>query len=143
MSMMAWGWDVISCVSGSLIVVRLGWSLALGWRPAMVFRLLWYRFGLFLYMSSSFFLSLSMSFLFALLMIVEIALWHNAGMSSMLGGSLSWSIVEAWVCVWGVSWLGPRFGWVCGVGVVVLLLVTRRLASFRSFVSRLSCLLSE
>ncbi len=58
MSIMAWGWDVISFVSGSLTVVRLGWSLALGWRPAMVFRLLWYRFGLFLYVSSSFFLSL-------------------------------------------------------------------------------------
>ena len=66
MSMMACGWDVISFVSGSLIVVRFGWSLALGWRPAIVFRLLWYLLGLFLYMSSSFFLSLSMSFRFAL-----------------------------------------------------------------------------
>ncbi len=54
MSMMAWGWDVTSFVFGSLIVVRLGWSLALGWRPAMVFRLLWYLFGLFLYIASSF-----------------------------------------------------------------------------------------
>ena len=47
MSMMACGWDVISFVSGSRIIVRFGWSLALGWRPAMVFRLLWYRLGLF------------------------------------------------------------------------------------------------
>ncbi len=69
----------------------------------MVFRLAWYRFGLFLHMSSSFFLSFSMSFRFALLMIVEMALWHRAGMSSMLGGSVSWSIVETWVGVWVVS----------------------------------------
>ena len=143
MSIMAWGWDVISFVSGSLIVVRLGWSLALGWRPAMVFRLLWYRFGLFLYMSSSFFLSLSVSFLFALLMIVDIALWHSAGMSSMLGVSVSCSIVEAWVGVWVVSCEGPRSGWLCGGCVVVLLLVTSRFASLRSFVRRFSCLLSE
>ena len=47
MSMMACGWDVISFFSGSLIVVRFGWSLALGWRPAMVFRLVWYLLGLF------------------------------------------------------------------------------------------------
>ncbi len=39
MSMMAWGWDVISFVSGSLIVVRFGWSLALGLRPAVVVKL--------------------------------------------------------------------------------------------------------
>ncbi len=74
MSMMAWGWDVISFVSGSRIVVRFCWSLALGWRPAVVLRLAWYLLGLCLYKASSFFLSLSMSFLFALLIIVEIAL---------------------------------------------------------------------
>ncbi len=45
--MMAWGWDVISFVAGSRIVVRLGWSLARGRRPAEVLRLAWYRFGLF------------------------------------------------------------------------------------------------
>ena len=99
MSMMAWGWDVISFVSGSRIVVRFGWSLALGWRPAEVFRLAWYRLGLFLYMTSSFFLSLSMSFRFALLMIIEMALWHREGMSAMLGGSVSWRMVETWVGV--------------------------------------------
>ncbi len=55
----------------------------------MVLRSAWYRFGLFLYNVSSFFLSLSASFLFALLMIDEMALWHREGMSSMFGGSLS------------------------------------------------------
>ncbi len=74
MSMMAWGWDVISLVLGYLIVVRFGWSLALGWRPAKVLRLAWYLLGLCLYKVSSFLLSLSMSFLFALLIIAEIAL---------------------------------------------------------------------
>ncbi len=109
----------------------------------MVFRFAWYRFGHFLYMASSFFLSLSTSFRFAFLMIVEIALWHRAGMSSMLGGSVSWSIVETWVGVWVVSCLGPRSGWLCGGCVIVSLLVRRRFASLRSFVRRLSCLLSE
>ena len=64
MSMMAWGWVVMSFVFGSRIVVRFGWSLALGCRPAAVFRLAWYFFGLVLYMASSFFLSLSIRFLF-------------------------------------------------------------------------------
>ncbi len=86
-----WGLSVLfhsgrGCVSGSRIVVRLGWSLALGWRPAMVLRWVWYRLGLCLYRASSFFLSLSLSFLFALFMIVEIALWHREDMSSLLGG---------------------------------------------------------
>ena len=94
---------MISFVSGSRIVDRLGRSLALGWSPAMVFRLLWYLFGLLLYVSSSFFLSLSMSFRFALLMIVEIALWHSDGMSSMLGGSVSCRIAVARVGVWVAS----------------------------------------
>ena len=140
---MAWGWDVISFVSGSRIVDRLGWSFALGWRPAIVFRLLWYLFGLFLYVSSSFFLSLAMSFWFALLMIVEIALWHNAGMSSMLGGSVSCRIAVARVGGCVVSCEGLSSGWLCVCCVLVLVLVTRRFASFRSFVRRFSCLLSE
>ncbi len=76
-------------------------------------------------------------------MIFEIALWHRAGMSSMLGGSLSWSIVEVWVGVWVCSCLGSSSGCLCVGCVVVLLLVTRRLASLRSSVRRLSCLLSE
>ena len=76
-------------------------------------------------------------------MIVEMALWHRAGMSSMLGGSVSWSIVKAQVGVWMVSGLGSSSGCLCVGCVVVLLLVTRRLASLRSFVRRLSCLLSE
>ncbi len=35
------GCDVISFVVGSRMVASLGWSLALGWRPAEVFRLAW------------------------------------------------------------------------------------------------------
>ena len=140
---MAWGWDVISFVSGSRIVDRLGRSLALGWSPAMVFRLLWYFFGLFLYVSSSFFLSLSMSFRFALLMIVEIALWHSAGMSSMLGGSVSCKIAVARVGGCVVSCEGLGLGWLCVCCVLVLVLVTRRFASFLSLVRRFNCLLSE
>ncbi len=53
-----------------------------------------------------------MSFLFALLMIVEIALWHKEGMSSMLCGSVSWRIFEICVGVWVVS-LGLGRGFVC------------------------------
>ena len=109
----------------------------------MVFRFVWYRFGLFLYSASSFFLSLSTSFLFALFMIVEMALWHRAGMSSMLGGSVSWS-VEAWVGGWVMIFWGPEscgcgFGW----SMVCSLLVLSRVAALRSFVRRLICLLSE
>ncbi len=101
-SKMACDWDDISFVFGSRLVARLGWSLALGWRPAEVFRFAWYRLGIFLYRASSFFLSLFMSSRFAFLMIEEMAWWHREGMSSMFGGSLSWRIVVAWVGV-GVS----------------------------------------
>ena len=38
---------------------------------------------------------------------------------------------------------GARRWWVCGGCVLVLVLVTRRFASLRSFVRRFSCLLSE
>ena len=141
--MMSCGLDVISFVAGFLIVVRFGWSLALGWRPAIVFRFVWYRLGLFLYKASSFFLSLSMSFLFALFMIVEMALWHRAEMSSMLGGSVSSSMADAFVVVWVFSVLGLGSGWLCGCFVGVLLAVMWRLALLRSFVRRLSCRLSE
>ena len=67
--MIVLGWDVISVVFGSRMVVRLGWSLAMGWRPAEILRFAWYRFGLFLYRTSSCFRSLSVSFLLALLII--------------------------------------------------------------------------
>ncbi len=77
--------------------------MALGWRPAEVFRFAWYRFGLFLYRASSFFLSLSMSFRFALLMIDEMSLWHREGITSMFGGLRSRRIVVAWVGVGVVS----------------------------------------
>ena len=60
-----------------------------------------------------------MSFRLALLMIVEMALWHREGMSSMVGVSGSWRMVVACVVGWGFSFL--RFvsvGWV-SVGCVV------------------------
>ena len=110
----------------------------------MVLRLAWYRFGLFLYRASSFFLSLSISFRLALLMIVEMALWHREGVSSMFGVSGSWRMVVACVVVWGFSFLrSVSVGWVCVGCVGDLFLVMRLLASFRSCVRRLSCLLSE
>ena len=110
----------------------------------MVLRLAWYLLGLFLYRASSFFLSLSISFRLALLMIVEIALWHRVGMSSMFGVSGSWRMVVACVVVWGLAFVWSLAkGWVCVVCVVVLSLVIWLLASFLSFVRRLSCLLSE
>ena len=85
-----------------------------------------------------------MSFRFALLMIIEMALWHREGMSSMLSGYVSWRMDETWVGVWVVSLLVPGSGdRVCKGCVVGSLLVLRRLASLRSFVRRLSCMLSE
>ena len=77
-------------------------------------------------------------------MIVEMALWHREDMSSMLGGSVSWRVVLAWVGVCVVSFLRHVSGGrLCGGCVVGSLLVLRRLASLRSFVRRLSCRLSE
>jgi hypothetical protein len=109
----------------------------------VVLRLAWYLLGLFLYRASSFFLSLSISFRLALLMIVEIALWHRVGMSSMFGVSGSWRMVVACVVGWGFSVLpSVPVGWVCTCCVVDLFLAMLLLASFRSFVRRLSCLLS-
>ena len=61
----------------------------------------------------------------------------------MLGGSVSWSMDETWVGVWIVSLLVPGSGGrLCEGGVVDSFLLLRRLASLRSFVRRLSCLLS-
>ncbi len=136
--------DVISFVFGSRMVARFGLSLALSWSPVEVFRFAWYRFGLFLYRMSSFFLSLSISFRFALLMIDEMALWHREGMSSMFGGSLRFRIDVAWVGVWvGLcSWSGSG-EFLCVGCVVGALLWISRLAVLRSFVSLLSCLLTE
>ncbi len=71
-----------------------------GLEPGRGFEVCVVSFGVFLYKVSSFFLSLSVSFLFALLMIDEMALWHREGMSSMFGGSLSFRIDVAWVGVW-------------------------------------------
>ncbi len=95
-------------------------------------------------MASSFFLSFSISFRLALLTIDEMALWHREGMSTMFGGSLSFRIVVASVGVCIFSICGPGSGWfLCVWGVVVVLFRICRLAALRSFVRRLSCLLSE
>jgi len=67
-------------VAGSLMASSLGWSLALGCRPAAVLiRLLWYRFGLFLYSLSFFFRRVSASLRFALFTMDAMALWHTSG----------------------------------------------------------------
>ncbi len=93
---MIWGSDVISFIVGSLIVLRLGWSLALGSIPAIIFRLWWYLLALFLYWLSPFLRRVYVNMLLALLlMIVAIALLHSDGMSSMLGESGSCSIFAA------------------------------------------------
>jgi hypothetical protein len=106
---------VISLVAGSRVVCRLGWSLALGCRPAKVFRFRWYRLAIFLYNSFSFCCRVSTSCLIALMMIVAIALLHRDGISSMLEGSVSCNIFVASemdvvsgggegrsVCCWGL-----------------------------------------
>jgi len=49
MLMLRGGIVVILLLFGSRMASSLGWSLALGCRSAAVLRLLWYRFGLFLY----------------------------------------------------------------------------------------------
>jgi hypothetical protein len=41
------GSEIMSLVTGLRMVERLGWFLALGWRPAAVLRLVWYFFELF------------------------------------------------------------------------------------------------
>ena len=76
-------------------------------------------------------------------MIVEIALWHKEGMSSLLGGGVSWRIVEIRddVCVVFLR-SGSEVG-LCVCCVVGSVLELRRLASLRSFVRRLTCLSSE
>ena len=85
-----------------------------------------------------------MSFRLALLMIVEMALWHREGISSVFGGSGSWRIDATWVGVWVVSLLvSASGGCLCEGCVVGSFLLLRRVASFLSFVRRLSCLLSE
>ena len=95
---------VILTLFGSRMVSSLGWSLALGCRHAAVLRLLWYRFGLFLYSWSSFLRRKSSSLRMALLIDVAMALLHRAGISSSLGGSGSCSTSLACVCVCLVCW---------------------------------------
>ena len=82
-------------VLGSVMVDRFGWSLAHGCKPTTVFRLWWYRLGLFLYIASSFFLIESMSFLLALLRIVVMAMLQSFGISGIDGGLSSLRTSEA------------------------------------------------
>ncbi len=65
-------------------------------------------------------------------------------MSSMFGGSLSFRIVVDYVGVWVFSSCWSGSSWFLCVGSVVgVLLLISLLAALRSFVSLLSCLLSE
>ena len=57
---------MISFVVRSRIVCRLGWSLALGCRPAEAFKIWWYRLALFLYSSFSLCCNVFTSILFSL-----------------------------------------------------------------------------
>ena len=61
-------------MAGPIMASSLGWSLALGFKPAAVLRLLWYRLGFFLNRWSSFFLRESASLRFALFTITAMAL---------------------------------------------------------------------
>ncbi len=88
--------------------MRLVWSLALGRRPAEIFRFWWYRLAFFRYWASSFLRRVSMSFLLALVMIDAMALLHSDGMFSAFGGFVRCSMVEACV-IEGVSGGAP--GW--------------------------------
>ena len=79
---MIWVGDAVMVfVVGSLRASSFGWFFALGCRPAVVLRLLWYRLGLFLYSWSSFFRRVLVSFLFALFMIAVMAWWQSVGIS--------------------------------------------------------------
>jgi hypothetical protein len=124
-------------VDGSLMASSLGWSLALGCRPAAVLTLLWYRFGFFLYSLSSFFRRVSASLRFALITMVAMALWHSAGISCSSGGSGSCSTSLACVRVC-VGLLG-----LVVIGVSVFGLWSMLLAAFLSLVVRFSCLVSD
>ena len=115
----------------------LGWPLALGCRPAAVLRLLWYRFGLFLYSLSSFFRRVSASLRFALFTMAAMALWHSAGISSSSGGSGSYKTSLACVRVC-VGFLG-----LVVMGVSVFGLWSMLLAAFLSLAMRFSCLVSD
>jgi hypothetical protein len=100
----------MSLVVGPRMASSLGWSLALGCKPAAVLRLLWQRLGLFLYRRSSFFRRESASLRLALFMIMAMALLHKDGMSSRLGGSGSCRTSLACVRVCLVCW-GSVCGW--------------------------------
>ena len=134
---MVCGCEVDCPVLVSVVVDRLGLSLAHGCRPAAVFRLWWYSLGLLFYSASSFFLLESMSFLLALLRMVVMALLQSVGMSGIDGGL---SNLRTSITIFGsaVSSVG-RFG----VVVCNLLVLTMLFVSFFRRVMDLICLLSE
>jgi hypothetical protein len=120
------------------MVVRLGWSLDLSLSSVAVLRLVWDLWGIFLYMTSSFFLIDSMSFLFALAIMEEIALWQRERRSSSGGrlSSLSTSVAisdNGFFSETGMTW------GLYDVGGSLLRLFTK----FRSRVMRLICLVSD
>ena len=125
-------------LAGSMMASSLGWSLALGCKPAAVLKLLWYLLGLFLYSWSSFFLLReSASLRFALFTMAAMALWQGAGMSFISGGLGSFRTALACVRVCVVL-LGSVV-----IGVSVFGLGSMFLAMFLSFEIRLSCLVSD
>jgi hypothetical protein len=139
MLMICEGFVVISLVVGSRIASRLGWSFALGWRPAAVLRLLWYRLGIFLYSTFYFFRWESTSLRLTLLIIVAMALLHKARISIILRESMSWNTLVAcvWICL--VCW-GSDLD-----GLLIFELGSMRLAMFLSCVMRLRlrCVVSD
>jgi len=136
-SKMVWGCEVICPVLESVMVVRFGWSLAHGCRPAAVFKLRWYRLGLFLYNASSFLLIESMRFLLALLRIVVMTLFQSVGISWIDGGFSSLRTSEA--NIGRVVFVAGRFEVVCWD----LLARWWLFVSFFLRVMRLICRLSE
>ena len=136
--LMTWGGlEVMLLVAWSLMASSLGWSLALGCKPAAFLRLLWYRLELFFHSWSSFFLRESASLRFDLFTITAMALWHRAGISSSSDGSGSCrtSLACVRVCV-------MLLGLVV-IGVSVFCLGSMLFAVFLSLVMRLSCLVSD
>ncbi len=94
-------------------------------------------FGAFLYSLSSFLRREIASLRLALFMIVVIALWHRAGISSSCGGSVSCSTSVACVRVCVVRVVSVAFGVLAfGLGSMIL-------AVFLSLKMRFSCLLSD
>ncbi len=79
-----------------------------------------------------------MSFLYVLLVIDAIALWHKEGMSSRSGVSLIWSTFAACVSVGLASnWWSGSGGFWCARCVVCGFMWIWRLAELRNLIRRL------